>query len=80
VDEIQLVEREVGLMPSLMFAFNLVKYHIVLFKNFIGALTAHNYHKKYPGLDWGGYFLTPEFVASKRDYAKSIYRSEARYG
>jgi hypothetical protein len=80
VDEIELVEMEVGRMPCLMFAFNLIKYHIVLLRNFIGQLSANKYQKKYPGLDWSGYFLTPEAGENKRGYASTLYRSEARYG
>jgi hypothetical protein len=54
-----LVEEEIGRMQSLMFAFNLIKYHIVLYKNFLGSLTPQNFNKKYPGLAWGDYFATP---------------------
>lgn len=70
---------EVGRMPCLMFAYNLIKYHIVLLRNFIGQLSANKYQKKYPGLDWSGYFLTPEAGQNKRAYASTLYRSEARY-
>ena len=60
MDEIELVEKEVGRMPCLMFAFNLIKYHIILLRNFINSLSAAKYQKKYPGFDWASYFLTPE--------------------
>jgi hypothetical protein len=79
VDEIELVEQDVGRMQCLMFAFNLIKYHLVLYKNFLGSLSAHRYQKKYPGLDWTGYFITPEAADNKRAYASAICRSEARY-
>lgn len=62
-------------MPSLMFAFNLIKYHIVLFKNFIGNLSAQKFGKKYPGHEWAEYFATPEFAETKRSYALDIHRS-----
>jgi hypothetical protein len=79
VDEIELVEKEVGRMPCLMFAYNLIKYHIVLLRTFVNSLSATKYQKKYPGLDWTGYFLAPEAGESKRSYGTTLYRSEARY-
>jgi hypothetical protein len=35
--------------------------------------------KKYAGLDWGAYFLTPESAETRRGMASGICRSEARY-
>lgn len=66
-------------MPSLLFSFNLIKYHIVLLSNFMGNLNHHYYSKKYPNLDWNAYFSTPEFASAKRSYATDFVRSNQRY-
>ncbi len=39
VEEIEAVEKNIGLMQTLMFAFNLIKYNIVLSNKFISNLT-----------------------------------------
>jgi hypothetical protein len=61
-----------------MLAFNLTKYQVILAKHHFLALTADNYNKKYPGLDWERYFLTPDFAENKLSYTNAIISSEAR--
>jgi len=56
VGEIEAVEKNIGLMQTLMFAFNLIKYNIVLSNKFISNLTPQNYNKKYKGLKWAIFF------------------------
>ena len=66
VGEIEAVERTIGLMQTLMFAFNLIKYNIVLSNRFISNLTHQAYSKRYKGLKWAIFFSEDEFRELKK--------------
>jgi hypothetical protein len=57
-DEMQEVESEICPMQFLMLKFNLIKYHIVIHRNFFNTLIAEYYLQKYPGLAWAEFFAT----------------------
>jgi hypothetical protein len=66
VEEIEAVEKNIGLMQTLMFAFNLIKYNIVLSNKFISNLAHQTYNKRYKGLKWTNFFAEDEFRELKK--------------
>lgn len=77
VEELQIVEKQIGSNKSLIFAFNLVKYYIILLKQHLRGLTTANYSKKHKALklDWHAMFATPEFLIHKKNTAQKINKA-----
>jgi hypothetical protein len=63
---------DLGYIQSLMFAYNLVKYYILLFRKFINNLSPNIYYKKKNSLNWNEYFNSEEFKKTKKEYAHSF--------
>lgn len=81
VEELNMVEKEIGSTKSLMFAYNLIKYHIILLKRYLNQLTSSHYNKKYSHLklEWTRYFHLPEFNNHKIETAQKLSKAEMTF-
>lgn len=61
-----------------MFAFNLIKYEVILLKKYLEQLNAPNYNKKYKTLklDWPGMFTTQEFRLHQVNVANELSKMQ----
>ena len=51
MEEVEVVEKEVGAVPCIMLAYSLLKYHIILFHKFLNRLNEQHYSVKYKNKD-----------------------------
>lgn len=78
MEEIEVVEDDLGAVPCLMLAFNLLRYHIMLLQNFLAQLNAQTYQARHPTLKWNTFFSSPEFLTKKKTYASKQAHAEHR--
>ena len=77
--ELDVVEDELGLVPSLMLAFSLTKCHIVLKRAFLAQLNSQIYFKKHKGRKWVEYFNLPSTLVKKKEYDQQLAHAELEY-
>lgn len=53
---------------KLMLSYNVLKYYIVLLRNFKASLNANSLNNLHPGLKWADYIKTDEF----RSFAEEV--------
>lgn len=81
VDEINVVEDDIGQTKSLMFAYNVVKYYIILLNRYLAQLKPNGYDKKYKHLklEWHSFFSTPELRNHQKDVALRIKKAQMKF-
>jgi hypothetical protein len=79
VEKIGMVEQNIGVAKSLMFAYNLKKYYLILLGKFLAKLTVDNYQKKYKGKQWKLFFATPEFIIKKKEAVIKLTKARMQF-
>lgn len=64
-----------------MFAFNVVKYYIILLNRYLAQLKPNGYDKKYKHLklEWHSFFNTPELRNHQKDVALRIKKAQMEF-
>jgi uncharacterized protein YdcH (DUF465 family) len=62
-----------------MLAYNLLKYYIVLLKNFKDSLNKNELNLMYPGLKWSDFVCTREFKDLIKEVNEDLSQNELKF-